>query len=57
MKVVTLKDISIVPAEGAAEQTEGWTGPVSRTCQTIIQPGESADYTLFTPESGNPSGL
>lgn len=44
MKVVTLKDISIVPAEGAAEQTEGWTGPVSRTCQTIIQPGESADY-------------
>jgi hypothetical protein len=38
MKVVTLKNIPNVPAEGAAEQTAGWTGPVSRTRQTIIKP-------------------
>jgi quercetin dioxygenase-like cupin family protein len=44
MKVVTLKDIPIVPAEGAAERIEGWTGPVARTRQTIIEPGESANY-------------
>ena len=44
MKVVTLKDIPNVPAEGAAERTEGWSGPVHRTRQTIIQPGESANY-------------
>ncbi|MEA2730356.1 MAG: hypothetical protein QOF70_4831 [Acetobacteraceae bacterium] len=41
MQVVTLKDISIVPAEGAAERIKGWTGPVARTRQTIIEPGES----------------
>jgi hypothetical protein len=35
MKVVTLKDIPIVPAEGAAERIEGWTGPVARTRKTI----------------------
>ena len=29
MKVVTLKNIPNVPAEGAAERTAGWTGPVS----------------------------
>ena len=42
MKVVTLKDIPILPAEGAAERTAGWTGPVARTRQTIIEPGKSA---------------
>jgi quercetin dioxygenase-like cupin family protein len=44
MKVVTLKDIPIVPAEGAAEQIAGWTGPVARTRQTIIEPGESKNF-------------
>jgi quercetin dioxygenase-like cupin family protein len=44
MKVVTLKDIPTVPAEGAAERTEGWTGPVSRTRQTIVAPGESQNF-------------
>ena len=44
MKVVTLKDIPNLPVEGAAEPIEGWTGPVSRSRQTIIQPGESANY-------------
>ena len=44
MKVVTLKNIPNVPAEGAAEQTVGWTGPVSRTRQTIIEPGDSKNY-------------
>jgi 4-carboxymuconolactone decarboxylase len=45
VKVVTLKDIPTVPAEGAAEPIEGWTGPVFRTRQTIIEPGESPDYS------------
>src|SRR6266849_3494627 len=44
MKVVTLQDIPHVPAEGAAEPIAGWTGPVSRSRQTIIQPGDSANY-------------
>lgn len=44
MKVVTLKDIPTVPAEGAAERTAGWSGPVARTRQTVIPPGESANY-------------
>src|ERR1700674_4739909 len=43
MKVVTLKDIPNVPVEGA-EPIEGWTGPVSRSRQTIIEPGNSANY-------------
>jgi quercetin dioxygenase-like cupin family protein len=43
MKVVTLKDIPNVPMEGA-EPIEGYTGPVSRSRQTIIQSGESANY-------------
>ena len=43
MKVVTLKDIPNVPMEGA-ERIEGWTGPVSWSHQTIIQPGDSANY-------------
>lgn len=45
VKVVTLKDIPIMPAEGAAEQTAGWTGPVHRTRQTIIEPGDSKEFT------------
>ena len=44
MRVVTLKDIPMLPVEGAAEQTAGWTGPVSRSRQTIIPPGDSAHY-------------
>jgi 4-carboxymuconolactone decarboxylase len=44
MKVVTLKNVPNVPAEGAAERTEGWTGPVARTRQTILQAGESPNY-------------
>lgn len=44
MKVVTLRNIPNVPAEGAAERIEGWTGPVSRTRQTIIEPGASMNY-------------
>jgi len=43
MNVVTLKDIPNVPVEGA-ERIEGWTGPVSRSRQTIIEPGDSANY-------------
>ena len=43
MNVVTLKDIPHVPMEGA-EPIQGYTGPVSRSRQTIIQPGESANY-------------
>jgi quercetin dioxygenase-like cupin family protein len=43
MKVVTLKDIPNVPMEGA-EPIEGHTGPVSRSRQTIIPPGDSANY-------------
>ena len=43
MKVFTLQDIPNVPMEGA-EPIEGWTGPVSRSRQTIIQPGDSANY-------------
>src|ERR1700741_749863 len=44
MKVVTLKDIPNMPVEGAAEPIEGGTGSVSRSRQTILQPGESANY-------------
>jgi quercetin dioxygenase-like cupin family protein len=44
VKVVTLKDIPVLPAEGAAERTAGWNGPVARTRQTIIEPGESANF-------------
>jgi quercetin dioxygenase-like cupin family protein len=43
MNVVTLRDISNVPVEGA-DRIEGWTGPVSRSRQTIIEPGDSANY-------------
>ena len=38
MQVVTLKDIPDVPVEGA-DRIEGWTGPVSRSRQTIVEPG------------------
>src|SRR4029077_1579826 len=43
MKVVTLKDIPDLPVEGA-DRIEGWTGPVSRTRQTIIEAGDSPNY-------------
>jgi len=43
MKVITLKDVPAVPIEGA-DRIEGYTGPVQRTRQTIIEPGESANY-------------
>ena len=43
MNVVTLKDIPHVPMEGA-EPIHGYTGLVSRSRQTIIQPGDSANY-------------
>jgi quercetin dioxygenase-like cupin family protein len=44
MKVVTLKDIPNVPVDGAAEPIAGWTGPVGRSRQTIVEPGESANF-------------
>ena len=44
MRVVTLKDIPIQPAPGAAERTEGWTGDVHRTRQTIIPSGDSKNF-------------
>ena len=44
MNVVTLKNLPVLPAPGAAERTGGWTGPVHRTRQTIIPSGESANY-------------
>ena len=43
MKVVTLKNIPDLPVEGA-DRIEGWTGPVSRSRQTIIEPGDSGNY-------------
>ena len=44
MKVVTLKNIPEVPAPGAAEPTDGYSGPVHRTRQTIIEAGQSANF-------------
>lgn len=44
MKEVTLQGLPNVPMEGA-EPIEGYTGPVFRSRQTIIQPGESANIT------------
>ena len=44
MQVVTLKDIPNVPVDGAAEPIKGWTGPVKRYRQTIIEPGQSDNY-------------
>jgi hypothetical protein len=40
MKVVTLRDIPEVPAEGAAGPVEGWKGPLHRSRQThpVVQP-------------------
>jgi quercetin dioxygenase-like cupin family protein len=43
MKVVTLQHLPHVPADGG-EPIEGWTGPVSRSRQTIIPPGDSTNY-------------
>jgi quercetin dioxygenase-like cupin family protein len=42
MKVVTLRDIPNVSVEGV-DRIKGWTGPVSRSRQTIIEPGDSAN--------------
>jgi quercetin dioxygenase-like cupin family protein len=42
MKVVTLRDIPNVSVEGA-DWIKVWTGPVSRSCRTIIEPGDSAN--------------
>jgi quercetin dioxygenase-like cupin family protein len=44
MKVVTLKDIPDLPVDGAAEPIAGYTGPVRRSRQTIIEPGESPNF-------------
>jgi quercetin dioxygenase-like cupin family protein len=44
MKVVTLKDIPNIPVDGAAEPIAGYTGPVRRSRQTIIEPGESPNF-------------
>ena len=44
MRVVTLKDIPNLPVEGAAVPIEGYTGPVSRSRQTIIPDGDSEHY-------------
>jgi hypothetical protein len=44
MKVVTLDNIPEVPTPGAAEPTDGYSGPVHRTRQTIIGAGESANF-------------
>jgi quercetin dioxygenase-like cupin family protein len=44
MRVVTLKDIPDLPVDGAASPIEGYTGPVSRSRQTIIPDGESENY-------------
>ena len=43
MKVVTLKDIPDMPIEGA-EPIAGYSGPVRRSRQTILESGESANY-------------
>jgi quercetin dioxygenase-like cupin family protein len=43
MKAVTLKDIPNLPIEGA-DRIDGFTGPVQRSRQTVIESGESADY-------------
>ena len=43
MKVGTLQNLQHVPME-AAGRIEGWTGPVSRSRQVIINPGDSENY-------------
>ena len=43
MKVVTLRNVPDVPVEGA-DRIECWTGPVSRSRQTIVEPGDSENY-------------
>src|SRR5580704_14697480 len=43
MNVVTLRDVPNVPVEGA-DRIAGWTGPVSPSRQTIIEPGDSGNY-------------
>lgn len=43
MKVVTLNNVPDLPVEGA-DRIVGWTGPVQRTRQTILESGESKNY-------------
>ena len=43
MKVVTLRNVPDVKVEGA-DRIEGWTGPVARSRQTIIETGDSPNY-------------
>jgi quercetin dioxygenase-like cupin family protein len=43
MKVVTLNDIPNVPMDGA-ERIAGWTGPVSRSRQPVLNAGDSENY-------------
>jgi quercetin dioxygenase-like cupin family protein len=43
MKVVTLNNIPHVPMQGA-EPIAGFSGPVSRSRQVIIEPGGSENY-------------
>ena len=45
MKVVTLKNIPDLPVEGA-DRIEGWTGPVSRSRQTILEGGGVGELQL-----------
>ncbi|PON16339.1 cupin domain-containing protein [Candidatus Entotheonella serta] len=44
MQVVTLKDIPDLPVDRAAVPIEGYTGPVQRSRQTIIQLGDSENH-------------
>jgi quercetin dioxygenase-like cupin family protein len=44
MKVVTLKDLPDIPVDGAAEPIAGYSGPVRRSRQTIIEPGQSKNF-------------
>jgi quercetin dioxygenase-like cupin family protein len=43
MQVHTLKNIPDLPIEGA-DRIDGWTGPVQRSRQTIIESGGSPNY-------------
>jgi len=40
--MVTLREVPNVPVEGV-DRIDGWTGPVARSRQTIIEPGDSAN--------------
>src|ERR1700730_15448784 len=51
MKVVTLKDVQNAPMEGA-EPIEGYTGPVSRSRQTIINTVDFSNYNCCVVNFG-----